>query len=184
MHYPSALVHIIPSLLRDCPPFCLHLVVQYEPEQAFLKLRSNKNVSLKCNPLRRLFVFCFIKRIGSPFVASELTLTPSQVVFQQLAWYPKKLPKAATLTTTSLRKGLSQKQWIEKNDQLLKDLHFKYLDTMVLDEEREDEISSPTVKSRRFVAIGEVVQIERYTLQNVDGHWCIDGQDIERVSSI
>ena len=91
MHYLSALVQIIPSLLRDCPPFCLHLVVQYEPEQAFLKLRSNKNVSWKRNPLRRLFVFCFIKGIGSPSVARELTLTPSQIVLQRLAWYSKKI---------------------------------------------------------------------------------------------
>ena len=36
-----------------------------------------------------------------------------------------------------------------------------------------------SVKVRLFVVIGEVVQIERYTLKKVGGYWLIDGQEIE-----
>ena len=45
----------------------------------------------------------------------------------------------------------------------------------VLDEEREDEKAAVSVQVRLFAVIGKVVQSERYTLQNVDGHWRIDG---------
>ena len=34
-------------------------------------------------------------------------------------------------------------------------------------------------KVRLFVVFGEVVQIERYMLTNVDESWLIDGQDIQ-----
>jgi hypothetical protein len=30
-----------------------------------------------------------------------------------------------------------------------------------------------------FVVIGEMIQIERYTLKNIEGHWLIDGQEIQ-----
>jgi hypothetical protein len=36
-----------------------------------------------------------------------------------------------------------------------------------------------SVKVRLFVVIGEVVQVERYTLKNVGGYWRIDKQEIE-----
>jgi hypothetical protein len=36
-----------------------------------------------------------------------------------------------------------------------------------------------TIKVRLFVVIGEVRQVERYTLKNVDGAWLIDGQEIQ-----
>jgi hypothetical protein len=36
-----------------------------------------------------------------------------------------------------------------------------------------------TVKVRLFVVIGEVRQVEQYTLKKVDGHWLIDDQDIQ-----
>ena len=128
---------------------------------------------------RWLLVFCFIIGVASPSIASEPTLTPTQVVFQWLAWYPKDLPQAAALTTTNLRKGLSQKQWVEKNESLLKDLQFKYLDGKVLEEENEGVNASVTVKVRLFVVIGEVVQVETYSLKKVKGHWRIDAQQIQ-----
>jgi hypothetical protein len=36
-----------------------------------------------------------------------------------------------------------------------------------------------TVKVRLFVVIGEVIQVERYTLKKVGGFCRIDGQEIE-----
>jgi hypothetical protein len=50
---------------------------------------------------------------------------------------------------------------------------------MVLDEEREGVNATVTVKVRLFVVIGEVRQVEQYTLKKVDGHWLIDDQDIQ-----
>jgi hypothetical protein len=127
-----------------------------------------------------LLVGCLlIIGLAAPSTASEPTLTPAQVVFQWLEWYPKNLPMAATLTTTSLRNGLSQQAWIEQHDQLLKDLQFKYLEAKVLDEEQKAGQATVTVKVRLFVVIGEVRQIERYTLKNVEGAWLIDDQDIQ-----
>lgn len=38
----------------------------------------------------------------------------------------------------------------------------------------QGEKASVSVKVRLFVVIGEVVQIERYMLKKVEGHWRID----------
>jgi hypothetical protein len=96
--------------------------------------------------------------------AESVTLTPAQVVFQWLQWYPQDLPQAATLTTTQMREGLSQKQWVEKSAPLLKDLQFKYLDAKVLEEESNAITASVTLKVRLFVVIGEVVLICPHSL--------------------
>ena len=122
---------------------------------------------------------CFFLCLPSASFADEPSLAPTQVVSQWLAWYPQDLPQAATLTTTQMREGLSQKQWVEQSAPLLKDLQFKYLEAKVLKEEHDGENASVSVKVRLFVVIGEVVQVERYTLKNVEGHWLIDGQEIQ-----
>jgi hypothetical protein len=44
---------------------------------------------------------------------------------------------------------------------------------------RQGEKASVTLKVRLFMVIGEVRQVERYTLKNVEGHWLIDGQAIQ-----
>jgi hypothetical protein len=111
--------------------------------------------------------------------AESATLTPAQVVFQWLEWYPKDLSNAATLTTPSLRNGLSQKQWVEKNEPLLNDLQFKYLDGKVLEEEHDGVHASVTVQVRLYLVIGEVRQVETYSLKKVKGHWRIDSQKIQ-----
>lgn len=49
----------------------------------------------------------------------------------------------------------------------------------MFDEEQKAGQASVTVKVRLFVVIGEVRQIERYTLKNVEGVWLIDDQDIQ-----
>ena len=126
-----------------------------------------------------LIVLCFILSIASPVLANEPTLTPTQVVYQWLQWYPQDLPQAATLTTTSLRKGLSQKEWVENNEPLLKDLQFKYLDGKVLEENTQGVNASVTVQVRLFLVIGEVRQVETYSLKKVKGHWRINDQQIQ-----
>ena len=126
-----------------------------------------------------LLVLCFWLCFPSATLADEPHLTPTQVVSQWLAWYPQDLPQAATLTTTQMREGLSQKQWVEKSAPLLKDLQFQYLDGKVLEEEHDGEKASVSVKVRLFVVIGEVRQVETYSLKKVKGHWRIDSQEIQ-----
>ncbi len=112
-------------------------------------------------------------------LACEPSRTPAEVVFQWLAWYPKELAQAATLTTTTLRDGLSHTQWVEKNETLLKDLQFKYLDGKVVEEETNDVNAFVTMNVRLYLVIGEVRQVETYRLKKVEGSWLIDGQEIE-----
>ena len=45
----------------------------------------------------RLLVLCFLLGFPSAALADESTLTPTQVVFQWLEWYPRDLPHAAAL---------------------------------------------------------------------------------------
>ena len=111
--------------------------------------------------------------------AESVTFTPTQVVFQWLEWYPKDLPNAATLTTTKMRDGLSPKDWTAKNDQLLKDLQFKYLYAKVMEEEHDGVTASVTLKARLFKVNCEVRQVERYRLKKVGRDWLIDGQEIQ-----
>jgi hypothetical protein len=49
----------------------------------------------------------------------------------------------------------------------------------VLKEESKRGTASVTVKVQWFVVIGEVRQIERYTLKNMEGHWLMDAQEIQ-----
>jgi hypothetical protein len=68
----------------------------------------------------------------------------------------------------------------KKNNPLLKDLQFKYLDRTLLEAPIHQGVNtSVTLKARLFALIGEVVQIECYTTKNRQGHWLIDGQEIE-----
>jgi hypothetical protein len=62
---------------------------------------------------------------------------------------------------------LSPKAGVEKSEPLLKDLQLKGLDAKVLEEERAGEKAYGSVKVRLFVVIGQVVQIERYTLKGI-----------------
>ena len=127
----------------------------------------------------RPLVLCFLLCFPSTALADEPSLTPAQVVFQWLEWYPKDLPDAAMLTTTKMRDGLSPKDWAAKNDQLLKDLQFKYLYAKVMEEEHDGVTASVTLKVRLFKVNCEVRQVERYTLKKVGRDWLIDGQEIQ-----
>jgi hypothetical protein len=114
--------------------------------------------------------------LGSAPIQAEPMLTPAQVVLQWLQWYPQDLTQAAPLTTTSLRKGL---EWVENNEPLLKDLQLKYLDGKVLEENTQGVNASVLVQVRLFLVIGEVRQVETYSLKKVKGHWRIDSQEIQ-----
>jgi hypothetical protein len=127
----------------------------------------------------RPLVLCFLLCFPSAALADEPSLTPTQVVFQWLQWYPKDLPNAAMLTTTKMRDGLSPKDWAAKNNQLFKDLQFKYLYAKVMEEEHDGVSASVTLKVRLFKVNCEVRQVERYRLKKVGRDWLIDGQEIQ-----
>jgi len=86
---------------------------------------------------------------------------------------------AATLITSNMRDGLSKKEWVEQNTSLLKDLQFKYLEAKVLEEEHDGVTASVTMKVRLYLLVGEVRQVETYSLRKVKGHWRIDAQAIQ-----
>jgi hypothetical protein len=89
------------------------------------------------------------------------------------------LPQAATLTSTNMRDGLSKHDWVEQKAPLLKDLQFKYLEWKILEEDRGEATASVTVQVRLYLVIGEVRQVETYSLKRVKGHWRIDHQQIQ-----
>jgi len=124
-------------------------------------------------------IICLFLCLPSASFADEPHLTPAQVVFQWLQWYPKDLSQAATLTTRKMRDGLSPQDWVEKKGPLLKDLQLKYLDAKVLEEEHDGVTASVTVQVRLYLVIGEVRQVETYSLKKVKGHWRIDSQEIQ-----
>ena len=116
--------------------------------------------------------------LGAVPISAQQPLTPTEVVFQWLHWFPKNLAKAATLTTANLRDGLSSQDWVVKNGSLLKDLQFKYLEGKVIEESREGREASVTIETRLYLVIGEVRQVETYSLKQVKGRWLIDSQEI------
>jgi hypothetical protein len=120
--------------------------------------------------------------LNSPLIAlahAEPTLTPTQIVYQWLAWYPKQLSQAAALTTNHLRHGLSQQDWIEQSLPFLHALQFQYLEGKILEEDSGELTATVTVQVRLYMVIGEVRQVETYSLKKVDGHWRIDTQEIQ-----
>ena len=126
-----------------------------------------------------LVVVSFFLFVPCASQAESGIFTPTQVVFQWLEWYPKDLPDAAMLTTTKMRDGLSPKDWAAKNNQLFKNLQFKYLYAKVLEEEHDEVTASVTLKARLFKVNCEVRQVERYRLKKVGRDWVIDGLEIQ-----
>ena len=66
-----------------------------------------------------------------------------------------------------MRDGLSQAEWVDQLTPLLKDLQFKYLEWKILEEEQDEVKASVTIQVRLFTVIGEVRQVETYSLKKV-----------------
>ena len=101
-----------------------------------------------------------------------------QRAFQWLQWYPKNLPLVGTLPPQAHELGCLKREEAEQHEPTLKGLQSTYIEGKVLEEEIKDGMVSVTIKVQLFKVIGEVVQIERYTLKKVKEHWLIDGQKI------
>lgn len=96
-----------------------------------------------------------------------------------MAWHPEYLNSAASLTTQHLRDGLSHQDWVNQHEGMLSQIGFKYLSATVLAIDVQGQEATVTFKVRVSLVIGEVVQIERYTLRMREGQWLINEQQIE-----
>ena len=100
--------------------------------------------------------------------------SPSQVVEQWIAVYPKDLDTAVTLTTANLRDGWSQKEWVRTKKALLAMTQLRSLDGEVLSEEITGIQAIVMVNGHISTIVGEQIQKERYRLLYTNGQWLID----------
>ncbi len=115
--------------------------------------------------------------------ALDKALTPTQVVQQWIAVYPKDLDTAVTLTTINLRQGWSQKDWVRTKKAPLAVTQLRYLDGEILSEEITGIQAIVMVNAHISTIVGEQMQQERYRLLRVKGKWLIDSVKVltERV---
>ncbi len=100
--------------------------------------------------------------------------SPSQVVEQWIAAYPKDLNTAVTLTTINLRQGWSQKEWVRTQKAPLAVTQLQYLGGEVLSEEITGIQAVVMVNAHISTIVGEQMQRERYRLLRLKGQWLID----------
>ncbi len=110
---------------------------------------------------------CLLNAVGSES-------SPTQVVEQWIAVYPKDLDTAATLTTANLRDGWSQKEWVRTQKAPLAMAQLQYLNGEVLSEEITGIQALVMVNAHISTIVGEQMQRERYRLLRVKGQWLID----------
>ena len=122
-----------------------------------------------------IVLICFAVVFFPPFVnAVGSESSPSQVVEQWIAVYPKDLDTAATLTTANLRDGWSQKEWVRTKKPLLAMTQLKFLSGEILSEEITGIQALVMVNAHISTIVGEQMQRERYRLLRVKGQWLID----------
>lgn len=103
--------------------------------------------------------------------ALEQDLTPSQVVQQWIAVYPKDLDTAVTLTTPKLRNGLTPERWIRHFKSILANLGLEHLDGQVLSEEITGNRAVVMLKAYLSTIIGDQVQRERWSCPGFVGRF-------------
>ncbi len=122
-----------------------------------------------------LVLICFAVLFFPPFLnALGSENSPSQVVEQWIAVYPKDLNTAATLTTANLRDGWSQKEWVRTKKAPLAMTQLKFLSGEILSEEITGIQAIVMVNGHISTIVGAQVQTERYRLLRVKGQWLID----------
>ncbi len=122
-----------------------------------------------------LVLICFAVLFFPPFLnALGSENSPSQIVQHWLTVYPKDLNTAVTLTTATLRDGLSPESWVRNRKAILANLGLEYLDDQVLSEDITGNRAVVTLKVYLSTTIGDQVQRERYTLRRINGQWLID----------
>ncbi len=134
-----------------------------------LNLKAVAGLVLIC--LAVLFFPPFVNAVGSES-------SPSQVVEQWIAVYPKDLDTAVTLTTINLRQGWSQKEWVRTKKAPLAVTQLQYLNGEVLSEEITGIQAIVMVNGHISTIVGEQMQRERYRLLRVKGRWLIDNVNV------
>ena len=130
---------------------------------------------LNLKALAGLVLICFAVLFFPPFVnAVGSESSPSQVVEHWITVYPKDLDTAVTLTTTNLRDGWSQKEWVRTKKHLLAMTQLKFLGGEILSEEITGIHAIVMVNAHISTIVGEQVQTERYRLLHTNGQWLID----------
>ncbi len=126
-----------------------------------------------------LVLICFAVLSFPPFVnAVGSENSPSQVVEQWMAVYPKDLDTAVTLTTINLRQGWSQKEWVRTQKAPLAVTQLKFLGGEILSEEITGIQALVMVNAHISTIVGEQMQQERYRLLRVNGQWLIDDVNV------
>ncbi len=130
---------------------------------------------LKLKSVAGLVLICLVVLSFPPFLnALGSESSPSQVVEQWIAVYPKDLDTAVTLTTINLRQGWSQKEWVRTKKAPLAVTQQRYLDGEILSKEITGIQAIVMVNAHISTIVGEQMQRERYRLLRVKGQWLID----------
>ena len=105
--------------------------------------------------------------------------TPRQVVEQWFEVYPGNMERAAELTTTAFREGVSKEEWIAIRDPYLRDLQLKYVRAKVAHEKMVGEEAHVIVHAHIVTLMGDQPQDELYVLlKNPEGRWVIDQVEV------
>ncbi len=122
-----------------------------------------------------LVLICFAVLFFPPFVnAVGSESSPSQVVEQWIAVYPKDLNTAVTLTTPKMRNDLTPASWVRTQKAPLANLQLRYLGGEILSEDVSSKEAVVVLTAHISTVIGQQVQRERYTLRRINGQWLID----------
>ena len=124
-----------------------------------------------------LFVLC-CPLVESVF-GQEEKLRPRQVVELWLQVYPSNMERAADLTTTSFREGVSKEEWITNHGAFLKNLQMKYVRGKVVNEEIKKDEARVIVNAHIKTLMGDHPQDEAYFLRKgTEGSWLVDKVEV------
>jgi hypothetical protein len=104
---------------------------------------------------------------------------PRQVVEQWVEVYPGNMERAAELTTTAFREGVSKEEWIAIRGPYLKELQLKYVRARIAHEKMVGEEAHVIVHAHIVTKMGDQPQDELYVLlRNPEGRWVIDQVEV------
>ena len=117
---------------------------------------------------------------GGMAESQELSFsTPRQVVEQWFEVYPGNMERAAELTTTAFREGVSKEEWIALRGPYLRDLQLKYVRAKIAHEKMVGKEAHVIVHAHIVTLMGDQPQDELYVLlKTPEGRWMIDQVEV------
>ena len=109
------------------------------------------NFKLITHPYCYLLLLVFLLSPAAGFGEGH---SPTEVVQHWLRVYPKDMVRAAELTTTACRQGLTKEEWISTQGPLLRNLRFKYLHGSVLFQRVQGDQAQVVVQVRVLNTVG------------------------------